>query len=363
MGSLALLVLSNSRKTIFLKISNNLHEFAKVLKLLVMFRSFTSCSVRVSSLLILHEIETVMANDAFSQYTIEVPRSLNRVDLSMEYPAAEWAGDINSLKEKQKLHFIEETPELYEQVTLPWIKKIPPSKNQWIANILAGKSELDRKLFEVRDEVVVKGASGESTIKNNGFVLLVDLKWDTRTMSELYCCVLSHDPSIYTMRELDGSRLSMLCKIRDECSRVIHEKYGIYKDRLVMFVHYSPSYYHFHVHIVSVETKTSQTLSDLRRCHLLDDIIANIRKDSNYYRQKSLAFYGTSHPLIQHDKAQSQSKGRSPHSPSRQCSERCFVCEKLQREENAQTQEREVLATQQAVKQSQSDSKQEEKGK
>ena len=54
-------------------------------------------------------------------------------------------------------------------------------------------------------------------------------------------------------------------------SQVVSGRFGVPAGDLRMFVHYPPSYYHFHVHVTHV--KWSGMGASVGKAHLLDDII------------------------------------------------------------------------------------------
>jgi hypothetical protein len=54
-------------------------------------------------------------------------------------------------------------------------------------------------------------------------------------------------------------------------TQVIQDRYSVPPDQLRMFVHYLPSYYHFHVHVTHV--KLSSMGAAVGKAHLLEDII------------------------------------------------------------------------------------------
>ena len=51
------------------------------------------------------------------------------------------------------------------------------------------------------------------------------------------------------------------------------EKYGVEKGAVRLFLHYQPSYYHLHVHIVSLANEGFAG-AEVGKAHLLDDIIS-----------------------------------------------------------------------------------------
>ena len=68
----------------------------------------------------------------------------------------------------------------------------------------------------------------------------------------------------------------------------IKEKYGISESKLRIYVHYQPSYYHFHVHFTHLQFLAPG--SNVERAHLLRDVIENLELYPNYYSQKTLSF-------------------------------------------------------------------------
>ena len=60
-------------------------------------------------------------------------------------------------------------------------------------------------------------------------------------------------------------------------------KYGIKPDQLRVFLHYQPSYYHFHLHIVNVQHPGLGDGIAIGKAILLDDVIDNLKLDGQYY--------------------------------------------------------------------------------
>mmetsp|Transcript_21889 Transcript_21889/g.3634 ORF Transcript_21889/g.3634 Transcript_21889/m.3634 type:complete len:94 (-) Transcript_21889:13-294(-) len=52
-----------------------------------------------------------------------------------------------------------------------------------------------------------------------------------------------------------------------------------------MFIHYLPSFYHLHVHIVSHGLNIGNFVG---KAHNIEDVIDNIKMDSEYYQKKSI---------------------------------------------------------------------------
>eukprot|EP00877_Chromochloris_zofingiensis_P009222 jgi/Chrzof1/4553/Cz14g18030.t1 len=86
----------------------------------------------------------------------------------------------------------------------------------------------------------------------------------------------------------------------------MQERYGVAADALRLFVHYPPSYYHFHVHITHINWEEPGLLAG--KAHLLDNVIDNITEFGGDYYQRSTLSYsiGENEELWQHLKQQQQ---------------------------------------------------------
>ncbi|CAI2163351.1 18650_t:CDS:2 [Funneliformis geosporum] len=188
----------------------------------------------------------------------------------------------------QPRFLIRETPQIYETIVKPYIESIPPSRIQWIYNILSKKSEVEKILLEVE---------GEST----GFLLLPDMKWDKVTLENLYLTAIVHRKDIRCLRDLNESHLPLLKNIRRQVLGFVPQKYsGVRSDELRFFIHYVPSYYHFHVHITHVKSDTIAGGLAIAKAYLLDDIIENLENFSgDYYKRVTLTYVlGENDPLF-----------------------------------------------------------------
>lgn len=137
------------------------------------------------------------------------------------------------------------------------------------------KQEEERIVFEDPDNT-------------DGFILLPDLKWDGKTKETLYLIAISRRRDIRTLRDLTGDHLDFLKNIRDKSVETIHQKYDISRSQLRIYVHYQPSFYHFHVHFTYL--KHAAPGINCERSHLLDTVISNIELLSDYYKKATLSF-------------------------------------------------------------------------
>ncbi|KAF8879092.1 scavenger mRNA decapping enzyme [Gymnopilus junonius] len=163
---------------------------------------------------------------------------------------------------KQEQIIVHETPALYEQYVKPYILSFPPTRTQWVENILTGISEQKKVLYSSPE-----------------FLILPDMKWDLQTITSLYLVALVQDRSIRSLRDLRRQHISLLRAIRREASRIVSQKWGLRNGSLRMYIHYQPSYYHFHVHIVNANYLGNILGMTVGQAHLLDDVIAMLELD------------------------------------------------------------------------------------
>ncbi|GAA5952853.1 hypothetical protein JCM3765_002986 [Sporobolomyces pararoseus] len=238
-------------------------------------------------------LETKTCNDIYSTSLawFAPGRSKADVQLTSICPATE----KHILKYSvQEYRLVRETPQLYSSIVKPYIDSIPPATIKWVYGILEGTAEAENVLYRDDDP-------------KTGFVLTPDLKWDQKTMTALYLLVLTQDRSIQSLRDLTPEHLPLLRNIRQQSQRAAIEKYGISKGELRFFVHYQPTYYHFHVHVVHVNYESFSGIT-VGQAHLLDDVIDNLEMEEadgpsergGYYSRKTFTYaLGTNHKLYE----------------------------------------------------------------
>lgn len=92
----------------------------------------------------------------------------------------------------------------------------------------------------------------------------------------------------YSLRDLTDEHLPLLEYIYNDGRKIISEKYSIPIKELRVFIHYQPSFYHFHVHFNHI--KDQRGGFQCERAHPLSNVIENIRLIPNYYQKVSLEF-------------------------------------------------------------------------
>ncbi|XP_069141596.1 m7GpppX diphosphatase-like [Argopecten irradians] len=216
-------------------------------------------------------LKETLKNDIYSTYEAQIPRHLNVVKTTLICPAT---NKHLSKYRQQKTFAVCETKELYENVTKPYLQEQKFSI-QWVYNILDKKSESERIVFE-------------DTCPKDGFILLPDMKWNRKDLNQLYLVAIVHTRDVLSLRDLNQTHLPLLNNILTKGTEAIRKEFGVMSSKLRMYVHYQPSYHHFHVHFTHLALDAPGFEAD--RAHLLQDIIDNITMKADYYQLKSIMF-------------------------------------------------------------------------
>ena len=184
----------------------------------------------------------------------------------------------------QRLIAVRETPEMYRAAHEEYISGIPEQAISWVYKILNLEKEKER-LLHVDEE----------------FLLNTDPKWTTHpdcaetaretwrghpSTTDLYCLGLCVRRDVRSIRDLRSEHLPMLRRMLEKGREVIEEVYGVKPEECRVFVHYPPQFYHFHVHYQALSALEMGCQTE--RAHLLEDVIDNIERDSDFYAKASL---------------------------------------------------------------------------
>ncbi len=181
-------------------------------------------------------------------------------------PHASWEGDFPDLKinliypctethvkkySKQGVRMVTETPSVYAEKVRPYmLAKRDQGRLNWVWNIIDGKTEVEDVIYRTP-----QGRDGEE-----GFLLLPDLNWDRKTMESLHLLGLVERRDIWSLRDLRKKHIPWLRHMREKFIEATTSTYEeLESDQLKLYVHYQPTYYHFHIHIVHVALEAGAT--------------------------------------------------------------------------------------------------------
>lgn len=235
---------------------------------------------------LIDNVSTINSNDVYNWGKALLHQDLEQLPaakVNLIYPATET--HIRKY-DNQQLHYVRETPDMYQKYVVPYIETMKGDRIQWVYNIFFHGKELESVIYHDQSE--------------EGFVLLPDMKWDKVNLENLYLCCIVNRTGISSLRDLNGSHIDWLKRVQDKVKSVAFEVYGIAPDQLKVFVHYHPSYYHFHLHIVNAHHPGLGDGIAIGKAILLDDIIDNLILAGDYYARKTIGFVlGENHGLWQ----------------------------------------------------------------
>lgn len=155
---------------------------------------------------------------------------------------------------KQGVRFVTETPEIYKNKIRPHMQaKREAGRLNWVFNILDGKTEVEDVIYRTEPW----GQEGDD---KEGFLLLPDLNWDRKTLEALHLLALVERRDLWSLRDLKKKHVVWLRHMKQHLIDSTVKTYpSIEPDQLKLYVHYQPTYYHLHIHIVHVALEAGGT--------------------------------------------------------------------------------------------------------
>ncbi|XMA17845.1 hypothetical protein WAI453_010636 [Rhynchosporium graminicola] len=222
----------------------------------------------------LQTLKNLGANDVYFWYlatstpysTTDPAEEFADLKINLIYPCTEQHIKKYS---KQAVRMVVETPDIYRRSVKPYmLAKREQGRLNWVYNIIDGKTEVEDVIYRTPP-----GRDGDE-----GFLLLPDLNWDRKTMESLHLLGLVERRDIWSLRDLKRRHLPWLKHMRDKLVEATVKMYGekgVERDTLKLYVHYQPTYYHFHIHIVHVALEAGATQS-VGKAIVLETIISQL---------------------------------------------------------------------------------------
>uniref|UniRef100_A0A182PM18 m7GpppX diphosphatase n=1 Tax=Anopheles epiroticus TaxID=199890 RepID=A0A182PM18_9DIPT len=210
-------------------------------------------------------------NDVYGNFLCTVDPELNRLKVSIICPASE----KHIVKHTAQARFmIEETIEQYNTITLPHLEQEQLSL-EWLYNVLEHRKEKERIVYE-------------DPCDENGFILLPDLKWDGKTVEQLYLLAVVRRRDIRSLRDLTAAHLPLLRNVQQQGIAAIEKRYGIGASQLRIYLHYQPTFYHLHMHFTYLRYEPPG--AGCEKAHLLSTVINNLELLGDYYQRATLSY-------------------------------------------------------------------------
>lgn len=152
---------------------------------------------------------------------------------------------------KQSVRFVTETPDIYRDKIRPhMLAKREQGRLNWVFNIIEGRKEVEDVIYRTK-----LGEAGDE-----GFLMLPDLNWDRKTLDALHLLALVERRDIWSLRDLKKKHIPWLQHMKAKLISATVETYpSVEPDQLKLYVHYQPTYFHFHIHIVHVALDAGAT--------------------------------------------------------------------------------------------------------
>ncbi|KAF2164986.1 hypothetical protein M409DRAFT_56330 [Zasmidium cellare ATCC 36951] len=186
--------------------------------------------------------------NSMSENTVDEPTPAD-LKINLIYPCTEKHIRKYSF---QQARVVLETPSIYSTYIRPYMQLCrEEGRLNWVFNILDGKAEQENVLFRSKEAKA-----------DDDFLLLPDLNWDRKTLSSLHLLALVQRRDIWSVRDLKKSHVPWLRHLRSTLAATTTTLYPggeVETDMLKFYIHYQPTYYHFHIHIVHVNTEASGT--------------------------------------------------------------------------------------------------------
>lgn len=204
---------------------------------------------------LLSNVQNLGENDIYRWYMANASASMDTraqipppdLKINLIWPATEKHFKKYSF---QQMRVVTETPEIYEKFVRPYMSLCrEEGRLNWVFNILEGRKEQENVLYR----------SKEQDVKDD-FLLLPDLNWDRKTIGSLHLLALVERRDIWSVRDLKQKDAAWLRLLRKTITDATVKLYpGVESDMLKFYIHYQPTYYHFHIHVVHVDLDATGT--------------------------------------------------------------------------------------------------------
>ncbi|GAB1316701.1 hypothetical protein MFIFM68171_06911 [Madurella fahalii] len=201
----------------------------------------------------LRALKNLGANDIYHWYLANSGGSSDNHDFADLKINLIWPCTEKHVKKysKQGVRLVTETPATYRDHVRPFMRaQREAGRLNWAFNIIEGRKEAE--------DVIYRTPYGQDP--DEGFLLLPDLNWDRKTLDALHLLGLVERRDLWSLRDLRRKHIPWLRHMRAKFLDATTKVYpGIEADQLKLYVHYQPTYYHLHIHIVHVALEAGAT--------------------------------------------------------------------------------------------------------
>ena len=139
------------------------------------------------------------------------------------------------------------------------------ARKQWIYGVINGEKESEKVQYECEDFMILPDADAQ----NSGRIL----NW----------LVIFKDLGLRRLRDLRGCHVPLLQRVREKLAEFVCLR------ETMLYFHNPPSVWQLHLHVAS-PCDVLRTTNDMQKVQFLDDIIANLQIDSDYYLKATMTY-------------------------------------------------------------------------
>jgi m7GpppX diphosphatase len=215
------------------------------------------------------DLHLVSQNTKYSKY---IGRSMANIELLEICPY----DSSDKIKYGNELvSIIDETVDDYLNI----YHKIFKLDKMWIMKILNDGAEADKIIYEDFDFILMLDITMHSINNANS------------NINNMHYLAIIKRTDILSLRDLDESHIALLEHIDTTGKEIIYKIIGtdnpyIKQMHIRSYVHYRPTFWHLHIHFDL--TGTNNSFANMDYCHLIHNIIQNIKLCSNYYQKATL---------------------------------------------------------------------------
>jgi m7GpppX diphosphatase len=151
------------------------------------------------------------------------------------------------------------------------------AKKRWIYKIIDGEQEQESIIVRTDDFVILPDT---------------DSPQDTAVLNWI---VIFSNPSLISMRCLRGEHVPMLQTVKDRISELVPRPFT----SPMIYFHYPPSVWQLHLH-VAAPCDILRTTNSMQKVCFLEDVICNLRIDSDYYAKATMTYIMPSNHELTH---------------------------------------------------------------
>lgn len=177
------------------------------------------------------------------------------------------------LQTNQNINLKNEEPLTYKKETyddyLYRIKSVDPDNYQWIFDIIEGRKEKDKIIYQ-----------------DDEFVLVPKNKKNSESIENIHILALVANKELRSLRDLTSDHIPLLNHILKTSLEKLEIKYKIPKESWRAYIHYYPSAWQLHIHFTYLNNLDKSAMID--KSHDLYRVIFNLSLNSKYYQMIEL---------------------------------------------------------------------------